>query len=93
VPQYRSVRADLERLIATDGTADADRPWREALARRSERAREAVETLHAATGAQRLTSTIDGLAESYVHMHLNRLFRDEQRAQELVIYDFLVRFV
>jgi hypothetical protein len=24
-------------------------------------------------------------------MHLNRLFRDEQRAHELVIYDFLVR--
>jgi thiopeptide-type bacteriocin biosynthesis protein len=90
-PKYRSVRADLERLIATGGAADADRPWREALARRSARAREAVETLHAASGAQRLTSTIEDLAESYVHMHLNRLFRDEQRAHELVIYDFLVR--
>lgn len=90
-PKYRSVRADLEHLVATDGAADADRPWREALAGRSARAREAVETLHAATGAQRLTSTIEGLAESYVHMHLNRLFRDEQRAHELVIYDFLVR--
>ena len=31
------------------------------------------------------------LAPSYLHMHANRLLRSAQRAQELVLYDFLAR--
>jgi hypothetical protein len=31
------------------------------------------------------------LAASYVHMHLNRLFRSAQNAQEMELYDFLAR--
>jgi lantibiotic biosynthesis protein len=37
----------------------------------------------------RAAEKTDVLAENYVHMHMNRLFRADQRAHELVIYDFL----
>ena len=45
--------------------------------------------LHAEERAESLDVPVAVLAESYVHMHLNRLFRAEQRAHELVVYDFL----
>ncbi|PYP91922.1 MAG: hypothetical protein DMG65_05640 [Candidatus Angelobacter sp. Gp1-AA117] len=31
------------------------------------------------------------LAGSYVHMHLNRIFRSTHNVQEMVLYDFLTR--
>ena len=45
--------------------------------------------LHGAARAGSLEVPVAVLAESYVHMHLNRLFRAEPRAHELVVYDFL----
>lgn len=38
-----------------------------------------------------LTSTIAQLAGEFTHMHLNRMFRSSHHAQEVVLYDFLVR--
>jgi thiopeptide-type bacteriocin biosynthesis protein len=83
--KYRAVRPDLEGLLDLDPSS----PWRDVFARRSTHAREALSRLHAAEHAGLLEVPVAVLAESYVHMHLNRLFRAEQRAQELVIYDFL----
>lgn len=34
---------------------------------------------------------VEDLAGSYLHMHANRMLRSAQRAQELVLYDFLAR--
>src|SRR5262249_60279231 len=65
--------------------------WLDAFACRSTRTRDAVAAVHAAEDSASLDVPIAVLAESYVHMHLNRLFRAEQRAQELVVYDFLSR--
>jgi hypothetical protein len=48
--------------------------------------------LHAAEQAGQLTVPLTELALSYLHMHANRLLRAAQRAQELVLYDFLERF-
>ena len=39
----------------------------------------------------KLTNSITELAGSYVHMHLNRIFRSTPNAQEMVLYDFLTR--
>lgn len=85
--KYRAVRPDLERLL--DADADRANPWLEAFAVRSTCASEVLARLHAAARGGALQVPVAVLAESYVHMHLNRLFRAEQRAQELVIYDFL----
>ncbi|MEM9490146.1 MAG: lantibiotic dehydratase C-terminal domain-containing protein [Myxococcota bacterium] len=38
-----------------------------------------------------MSTTIDRLADSLVHMHINRVIRSAQRAHELVIYDLLAR--
>src|SRR5437764_2922604 len=37
------------------------------------------------------TRSITELAGSYIHMHLNRMFRSTPNAQEMVLYDFLTR--
>jgi thiopeptide-type bacteriocin biosynthesis protein len=39
-----------------------------------------------------LTISVDNLIASYVHMFVNRLFRNKQRVQEMVIYDFIWRY-
>ena len=83
--KYRAVRPGLERLL----DSDASTPTLDVFARRSTHARDALVRLHTAAHAGLLEVPVAVLAESYVHMHLNRLFRAEQRAQELVIYDFL----
>jgi thiopeptide-type bacteriocin biosynthesis protein len=85
--RYRAAKPDLERLL--DSHTDGSRSSLDAFAVRSTRAREALGRLHTAENAGSLHVPIAVLAESYVHMHLNRLFRAEQRAHELVIYDFL----
>lgn len=86
--RYRAVRPDLQRLLAP-AASEASSPWLAVFAARSIRAREAMATLRDAARADVLDVPLAVLAESYVHMHLNRLFRAEPRAHELVIYDFL----
>jgi lantibiotic biosynthesis protein len=86
--KYRTVKPDLQRLIDSE-SGDAATPWLDAFGRRSSRARSALTRLHAAAHAELLDVPLAALAESYVHMHLNRLFRSEPRAHELVVYDFL----
>jgi len=85
--KYRTVKTDMERLLAPE--TNGSTAWLAAFADRSARTRETLLTLRAAESAGLLHVPIAELAESYVHMHLNRLFRSEQRAHELVIYDFL----
>ena len=41
--------------------------------------------------AGRLSATLADIAMSYAHMHVNRLLRSAQRAQELVLYELLDR--
>jgi lantibiotic biosynthesis protein len=36
-------------------------------------------------------SEVDTLADRYVHLHLNRLFRADHRLHELVLYDYMAR--
>jgi thiopeptide-type bacteriocin biosynthesis protein len=62
-----------------------------ALQRRSEKLRPTIAGLHHMAGSGRLSVSLDSLAASYLHMHANRMLRSAQKAQELVIYDFLTR--
>ena len=39
-----------------------------------------------------LELSLDDLMSSYIHMLLNRLFRNNQRTHELVVYDFMWRW-
>ena len=89
--KFRGVRADLEKLLEPATAATSPDVWRDALSERSTRTRAELSALHSSARAGLLDSTLTRLAAHFVHMHLNRLFRAQQRAHELTIYDFLVR--
>lgn len=85
--KYRAARPHLERLLEPGPNPPG--PWAAVLARRSDRTREAIARLNEAAAKGHLHVPVPMLAESYVHMHFNRLFRADHRAHELVVYDFM----
>jgi thiopeptide-type bacteriocin biosynthesis protein len=90
--RFRKERQELEALL--DPQRNAESPLAlavEILERRSVALRPAIAALKASEAAGRLSRPLQELAVSFVHMHVNRLLRSAQRAQELVIYEFLAR--
>ena len=62
-----------------------------AFARRSQMIAPLATELQALAQRGGLTSTIEDLASSFVHMHVNRILTTAHRQQELVLYDLLRR--
>jgi thiopeptide-type bacteriocin biosynthesis protein len=90
--RYRRESRSLETLLTTPAWEQGPmRAGGQALRRRGERLRPTVERLRQAEREGRLTSPVERLAESYLHMHVNRMLPLEQRAQELILHDFLAR--
>jgi len=90
--RFRKERPLLEALL--DPTQELDSPLEEGveiLNRRSARLAPIVHQLKATADAGGLKRPLADLAESYVHMHVNRMLRAKHRAQELILYDFLAR--
>lgn len=99
--RFRLVRSDLESLLSTTrsarsehGDAASNDPFTASAAAFAHRAAAVAPSVRALSGLHadgRLTRTIQELAPSFIHMHANRMLLSEQRAQELVLYDFLER--
>jgi thiopeptide-type bacteriocin biosynthesis protein len=89
--KYRKERKALETLLWSAGEDHPYEPGLAVLRQRSEALRPVVAELSALERDGRLTESLEELAGSFVHMHVNRLLRAAHRAQELVIYDFLGR--
>jgi thiopeptide-type bacteriocin biosynthesis protein len=90
--KFRPERAGLVALL--DPTPETVTPLAfgcEVLRRRSERLAPVLTELKSCARAGRLTVPLPELAVSYLHMHSNRLLRSAHRAQELVLYEFLLR--
>ena len=88
----RAERRDLTELLRSDSaSAHPLAPGLEILHRRSKRFAPVIAELKAHAQAGHLTATLQQLAQSYAHLHANRLLRSAQRQQELVIYDLLAR--
>jgi thiopeptide-type bacteriocin biosynthesis protein len=90
--KFRKERRSLEKLLAASN--DSEHPLAPGLAvlhRRSVQVAPIVAELKACEETGRLSGSIAELLPSYVHMHANRLLRSDQRRQEFVIYDLLVR--
>lgn len=85
--KFRARRAAFEAVIA----GEIDAVARAAFDKRSARLAGIAEKLREVDAAGALTVQLDGLAESFVHMHANRMLRADLRAQELVLYDVLER--
>jgi thiopeptide-type bacteriocin biosynthesis protein len=91
--RFRSERQGLDRLLDPE-RADGNDPLGEGLAilrRRSETLAPTAAELRQGEAAGLLGVGVQGLASSYIHMHVNRMLRAQQRAHELVLYDFLHR--
>jgi thiopeptide-type bacteriocin biosynthesis protein len=90
--RFRKERRSLEALL--DRATDVSSPIASALSAlhvRSEQLRPIVASLRGMAQTGRLSRSLESLAVSYIHMHTNRILRAAGKAQELVIYDFLVR--
>ncbi len=90
--RFAAERASLDLLFARDPARDTGHdlePGFELLAQRDAKIRELAGELRRRDEAGELK--IVDMAWSLVHMHANRLLHASQRAQELVLYDFLRR--
>jgi thiopeptide-type bacteriocin biosynthesis protein len=90
--RYRRESKTLDALLSLG--SQASEPWQEgirALERRSARLRPVAERLQKAEREGQLTLPRVALAESFLHMHANRLLVSDHRAQEFILYDFLER--
>ena len=79
----RTVRPALDALFASAES----QPWFAAYEERSRRTRPLVARLR----AMELEAKFEDVVASYLHMHLNRVFRFIPRKQERVLYDILHR--
>ncbi len=88
---FRGERQTLEKLLDDPRAGDFPESAISALDLYAERLKTIRRELEQQQQAGHLTMAIPELAGSYVHMHLNRLFRSAANAQEMVLYDYLAR--
>jgi thiopeptide-type bacteriocin biosynthesis protein len=90
--RYRRERAAVEALLDPEREPPAGLAVSlRALHQRSAALAWPARELRAAARAGRLTVSLPELAMSLAHLHVNRMLRSAQRAQELVIYEMLGR--
>jgi thiopeptide-type bacteriocin biosynthesis protein len=90
--RFRKESPSLKTLL--DGDRAKDNPLAPGIAllrRRSHTIAPLILQLQKLEKAGRLSQPIASIASSYTHMHVNRMLRSVQRAQEFVLYDFLSR--
>lgn len=90
--KFRHERQVVERLLmGGSGLTDIPASATAAVERFAGQVTNVAAELRGLQQAGKLTKSIEELAGSYVHMHLNRMFRSAANAQEMVLYDFLDR--
>ena len=90
--RYRDERASVEALLDPERDPSAELAASiQALHQRSRVLAPVGPELRALAEAARLSVEIPELAMSLAHMHVNRVLRSAQRAQELVLYEMLGR--
>jgi thiopeptide-type bacteriocin biosynthesis protein len=90
--RFRRERAALERLLdSAAGESGPLEPGLQILRERSRVVEPIGRELATLSNAGGLTTQLSSVAGSLLHMHLNRLLRGDNAAQEAVICDFLVR--
>jgi lantibiotic biosynthesis protein len=88
--RFRVERKPLELLLDPSNDATSElAPGLELLRERSSRIRPIATTLRDVES--RLESPLHSIAADVLHMHANRLLRSSARAQELIMYDLLLR--
>jgi thiopeptide-type bacteriocin biosynthesis protein len=89
--KFRRERRVLMSLMNGSKSELADlQPGLDILARRSDRLEPAATELRLRSEAGRLASPLSDIAGSLLHMHANRMLPTAARAQEAILYQFLV---
>ena len=90
--KFRTQRQVVEAALAVDSHADEPLAFgKSVLQERSRALGPTLAELRDLQHAGELSLPLPELASSFLHMHANRLLRSSQRAQELVLYEFLHR--
>jgi thiopeptide-type bacteriocin biosynthesis protein len=90
--KHREFRKETEHILDASSSGDAYAELAgQILDQRSRRVAPVAAELHRAQAAGDLEISVEELAPSYVHMTSNRLLRAAARAQELVLYELLIR--
>lgn len=90
--RFRHERQALQQLLDPDALEPGPlEPGLEIFRARSAALAPVAEELRRVDAAHRLTTTVPRIAGNLMHMHLNRLLRGNNLAQEAVICDFLAR--
>ncbi len=89
--RLRKERPALEAILSATDAGGPFGPGLAAIALRSTRMAPIAAALREAVSSGRLTVPVADLAGSFLHLHANRVLRSAHRAQELILYDFLLR--
>ncbi len=90
--RFRTERAFLDGLVDFETAPQTSlETGVKILEKRSEAFRPVMRELARRARDGRLTTSLDDLARSFVHMHVNRMLRSAHRAQEAVMYHFLAQ--
>jgi thiopeptide-type bacteriocin biosynthesis protein len=90
--KYRKERQGLAELLSLlRGNGGLEYPALRALRQRTDGLADVAGQLRMLEHAGRLAVAIPELADSYAHMHVNRMLRSAHRFQELAIHDLLER--
>ena len=84
--RYRKYRGHIRELLI-----DAGSPFDEILFKRSMEHSKAVSAICKLYEAGKMDITQNTLLSSFIHMSMNRIFRNNNRLHEMVIYDLLFR--
>jgi thiopeptide-type bacteriocin biosynthesis protein len=92
--KYRSYRADIERwFFASGAVGDDAQPLLARMGQAQAAMRDVTAQLRTLEADKRLSVPMTELAGVFLHMHCNRMLDQQQRKQEMVLYDFLVRIL
>ena len=90
--RFRKERQTLEKILTTpEELTEFPASAHAALTRFTGQLKVVRTQLQEKQRAGEFQRSITELAGSYIHMHLNRMFRSTPNAQEMVLYDFLTR--
>jgi len=90
--KYRGSRDKFNTIMNIEELVDDQFGMTQILTIRKDQTEPAVNALLAHQKANTLEIPLNDLLSSYIHMNVNRIFRDQQRFYEMLAYDFLMRY-
>ena len=88
--KYRESKSEILDVLNRETDAGSEiKPLFDLLNQRSEMSKPYTGQIVELAKEGKLQVHPDDLMSSYIHMHLNRLFRNKQRQHEMMVYDFL----